>query len=143
MSVFVDTGVLVAFANSRDDRHQDATRILDAARGRRWGRIITSDYILDEAVTLLLARTKRPERAVRLGQFILGTGDGDRVMDLAFVDPRSFLRAWVLFARMASRGLSFTDCTSLELMRALRIDRIASFDRGFDGIVPRMSSVEE
>ncbi len=142
MSVFIDTGVLVAFANSRDEHHGDATRILDAARGRRWGRVITSDYVFDETVTLLRARTNRPEAAVRLGQFILGTGEAGRVMDLAFVDPRSFLRAWVLFARMASKGLSFTDCTSLELMRALRIERIASFDRDFDGIVPRMSSVE-
>lgn len=140
MSIFLDTGILAAFSNTRDPRHAQAVRIVDAARHGRWGETITSDYVLDETVTLVLARTRRPEAAVRIGRLILGTGPEGRVMALAYVSPRVFLRAWVLFTRLAARGLSFTDCTSVELMRSLHIDEIASFDRDFDGLVRRRAS---
>ena len=143
MSLFLDTGVIVAFANTRDPKHPEALRILDAARRGEWGQVVTSDYVFDETVTLIMARTHRPDAAVRVGEFILGTGPGGRVADLAYVSPRVFLRSWALFSRLAARGLSFTDCTSVELVRSLGLDEIASFDGDFDGIVPRRTDAEE
>jgi len=53
------------------------------------------------------------------------------------VTSQIFLRSWALFRRFISKGLSFTDCTSVELMRRLRMSDIASFDSDFDGIVTR------
>jgi len=142
VSLFLDTGILVAFLNPLDARHRTARALLDKAMRGEWGRVVTSDFVFDESVTLALARTRRPEAAVRMGDLILGTGPGGRFVDLAYVSPRAFLRAWALFTRLATRGLSFTDCTSLELMRSLDIDAIASFDSDFDGLVPRRSTAE-
>ncbi len=98
--------------------------------------------MFDEAVTLALARSRRPEPAIRLGEFILGTGEGVRFIGLAYVSARVFLRSWTLFRRLASRGLSFTDCTTVDLMRTLRLDELASFDREFDGLVPRRTTAD-
>ncbi len=137
MSVFVDTGVFVAFENTADPNHETARQLLRAAASRRFGDVFTSDYVLDEAVTLALARTRRAELALSVGNLILGTGPLGRLAGLAYVSPRVFLRSWSRFARLAVRGLSFTDCTSLELMRAIGIDEIASFDRDFDGLAVR------
>jgi predicted nucleic acid-binding protein len=142
MSLFLDTGVLVATANPRDANHRTASRLLRTAGTGRFGDILTSDYIFDESVTLAFARTRRADLAIRVGELILGTGDSGRVMGMAFVSPRALLRAWARFQRLAPRGLSFTDCTSLEVIESMGIDEIASFDRDFDGLVPRRAGVE-
>ena len=143
MSVFLDTGVIVAFDNPSDRNHEMAVQILETAATGLWGDVVTSDFIFDEAVTLALARTRRPEVARRVGSLILGTGPLGRLMGLAYVSPRLFLRAWALFSRLASRGLSFTDCTSLELIRSMGISGIASFNRDFDGLVARRSDTAD
>ena len=139
MTIFLDTSVFVAFANTRDAKHEEARDIVDGLLEGRWGRGITSDFVLDETVTVTLARTRHVETAILVGETILGTGPAGRIVDLAYVSPRTFLRTWALFRRFAARGLSFTDCTSLELMRILGIEQIASFDRDFDGVVSRRS----
>jgi len=137
MSIFVDTGLFVAFENSADPRHEAARRLLRAVASGRFGNAFTSDFIMDEAVTLALARTRRTEIAVNVGSLILGTGPLGRIAGLAYVSPRVFLRSWSRFGRLAARGLSFTDCTSLELMRTMGIAEIASFDGDFDGLAVR------
>ena len=137
MSLFLDTGVIVAALNPRDANHPPASRILREAGSGRFGDVLTSDYVFDEAVTLAFARTRREDVAVRVGELILGTGAPGRVMGLAYVSPRALLRAWARFQRLAARGLSFTDCTSLEIIESMGIDEIASFDRDFEGLVPR------
>lgn len=41
--------------------------------------------------------------------------------------------------KCAERGLSFTDCTSIMLIKSRGIDNIMSFDGDFGGLVPRIS----
>ena len=65
MSVFLDTGVIVAFDNPSDRNHETAVRILETAAAGPWGDVVTSDFIFDEAVTLTLTGTRRPEVARR------------------------------------------------------------------------------
>jgi len=137
MSLFLDTGVIVAYLNPRDAHHDDAVGIIAAAIRGDLGDVVTSDYVFDEVVTLTLARTRRVDAALRVGELILGSGPEGRFMDLAYVTSQIFLRSWALFRRFISKGLSFTDCTSVELMRRLRMSDIASFDSDFDGIVTR------
>jgi len=49
------------------------------------------------------------------------------------IEP-AFKEAWRLFAAYAERGLSFTDCTSIALIKPGEIDGIMSFD----GLVSRI-----
>lgn len=138
MSVFVDTGVFVAFHNTRDANH---TRALDLVReivDGGLGTPYTSDYIFDEAVTVALVRTGRPEIALTVGGMILGEFTAPFLVVLR-VDGEAFKEAWRLFPHFAERGLSFTDCTSIALMRARGVENMISFDKDFDGIVPRIS----
>ena len=143
MSLFLDTGVIVAAVNLRDANHRPASMLLRGAASGRFGEVITSDYVFDEAVTLAFVRTRRADLAIRVGELILGTGAPGRLMGMAYVSPRMFLRAWARFQRLASRGLSFTDCTSLEIIESMAIDEIASFDRDFDGLIARRPGVED
>lgn len=139
MSIFLDTGVFVAFENPRDPNHRGAIGLIEAAAEGAWSEVFTSDYVLDEAVTTALRRTRRLDAALRVGRLILGTGPLGRITGLVYVSPEVFLRSWQRFVRLARRSLSFTDCTILELMKSLRVDEIASFDADFDGFVIRRS----
>lgn len=117
----------------RDGAHRSSRR-------RRLGEVSTSDYVFDEAVTAALRRTRRPDAALRVGRLILGTGPLGRLTGLVYSSPEVFLRSWQRFFRLINRGLSFTNCTFLELMRSLRVDEIASFDADFDAFVVRRSN---
>jgi hypothetical protein len=137
MSVFVDSGVFIAFHNVRDANHGRALELMREMASGRLGSIYTSDYVFDEAVTVALIRTKRPEVAITLGKIILGELTKPFLTVLR-VDEEAFKEAWKLFSRYAGKGLSFTDCTSIALMRIRNIESLVSFDKSFDGIVPRI-----
>ncbi len=72
MTVFVDTGIFVALRNAEDVNHQRSKELMISALNGSWGRIYTSDYIIDEAITTALARTKRHDIAVDVGSYIIG-----------------------------------------------------------------------
>ncbi len=132
--MFVDTGVFVAARNKRDVNHKRAVELLREALNGVYGAVYTSDYVFDEAVTLALVRTGRVELAVDLGCFMLSS----RRIRMLYVDRVVFEEAWEVFRRYAGRGLSFTDATSIALMKRHNIEFIMSFDKHFDGIAPRI-----
>ena len=138
MSIFVDTGVFVAFHNTKDVNHSKALEIMKNIVTGKLGSAYTSDYIFDEAVTTALVRTKRPETALTVGKMIQGELTTPFLVILR-VNTLAFKEAWKLFSRYAEKGLSFTDCTSIALMSMKNIESIVSFDTDFDGIITRIS----
>lgn len=138
MSILLDTGLLAAFYNSQDEHHLRAKEILREVVEGRHGTAYTSDYIFDEAVTLTLARTGRADIAVNLGRLILEGVTRPFIVMLKVGDD-GFSEAWNLFIKHAERRLSFTDCSSLSLLALRHIEKIGSFDAGFDGLANRIS----
>lgn len=143
MSVFVDTGVFVAHQNRRDAEHAEAKRAMDAMGSGRWGRPFTSDYVLDEAVTLTRSRTGSHAEALVVAHRILGTAGYPPVFDLLMVTGPVFRRALEVFQTYDDQELSFTDATIVALVEHRRIDHVLSFDDDFDGIVPRIEPGRE
>jgi hypothetical protein len=137
MSVFLDSSFFIALVNVRDSKHERATEIFGEIADGSLGSVYTSDYIFDEAVTFALARTGRPDIGLKMGRLILGQRS-PHFAAVVRVDDAAFAESWRLFDRHAAKGLSFTDCTSLTLMKSLRVDRMVSFDSGFDGLVARV-----
>lgn len=138
MSVFIDSGVFAAFHNTGDTNNNRALELMREIAAGGLGSAYTSDYVFDEAVTMALVRTRRPPIALSVGRMILGELTKPFLVVLR-VNNEAFREAWTLFPRHASRGLSFTDCTSIALMRIMGIESIVSFDTSFDGIVTRIS----
>jgi uncharacterized protein len=134
MAVFVDTGIFVALHNSDDDFHSRSKALMVQALKGEFGRVFTSDYVIDEAITTALMRTKRHDLAVDLGNFIINS---PRITKL-WVDEESFGKAWEKFNALGDKPLSFTDCTSIALVEMKGIKQIISFDGGFDGLVSRI-----
>jgi len=134
MAVFLDTSVLVAARNVDDKNHVVAEELMRSMLRGEHGEIYTSDYVVDEAVTLMLMRTKRLKLAIDVGEYVLRS---PRIRKLR-VSEDVFDAAWERFKSLGKRPMSFTDCTSLALMEKSGIGSIASFDSGFDGLVKRV-----
>jgi uncharacterized protein len=134
MAIFVDTGIFVALHNADDNLHSKSKDLFKRALKGEFGRIYTSEYVIDEAVTTAFMRTKRHDIAVELGKYII---DSPRISKV-WVGEDSFKQAWEKFRLMKDKGLSFTDCTSIALMEMRSIKQIMSFDSGFEGLVPRI-----
>lgn len=123
--LFVDTsGWYAAF--DRSDRAHEATRsALEEARTARRA-IVTSDYVLDETITLV---------RLRLGHRV-ATAVGEAVWrkrgaEIIDVDAPAREMAWSIFRRYREHDLSFTDCTSAALMRQRDIDEVLTLDAHF------------
>lgn len=134
MSIFIDTGIFVALRNVADKYHRRARELMKRAMQAEFGVVYTSDYVINEAITTALARTKRLEVAIDVGEYILSS---PRIKKLR-VSDEVFDAAWERFKSL-ERPTSFTDCTSLALMEKSGIGSIASFDSSFDGLVKRIS----
>ena len=120
--LFVDTSAWVAFANTRDPDHRAVVRALRKFEGR----LVTSNFVFDEVVTLSLARFGHAI-AAKIGNVLL---DAD-VADLVRVTADDERTAWRLFLDRADKTYSFTDCTSFTMMRRLGLTTAATLDDGF------------
>ncbi|MHA1895389.1 MAG: type II toxin-antitoxin system VapC family toxin [Candidatus Helarchaeota archaeon] len=130
IKLFIDTGAFVAYHNKKDKNHEKATNIFkEIAKGRKYSKLITSDYIIDEAITTCRVRTKRHDASVELGDAILKS---ESIYTLK-VEEQIFSAAWELFKKYSDKSLSFTDCTTIILMQVFDINSIFSFDDHFYG----------
>jgi len=127
---FVDTTFLVARFNTRDAKHADAMSFLGELASGAAGafRLVTTDYVFDETVTAVLARTRSHRKAADAGRAILDS----KAWRLEVLGRGDFDRAWILFLEREDKRWSFTDCTSFVVMGALGIEKAFTFDRNFE-----------
>ena len=124
--IILDTGVLFGFEAESDKKHEDAVRIVNDAVNGVYGLAAITDYIFDETVTLTLARTKDLSKAIITGEHL-------KNLEILKVDQVIFDDAWNMFkSQKARKRLSFTDCTTMAAMKANGIDKVATFDSGFN-----------
>ena len=134
MGVYLDTGVIVAARNKRDRNHARGVALMqDAVKGKH-GVAYTSDYVIDEAVTTALARTRNFRIALKTGRMVI---ESSRIEKL-YTSQEVFAAAWEKFGRFGQKPMSFTDCVSLAHMEKHGIEKIMSFDAEFDGQVARL-----
>jgi len=120
--IFVDTGAWFAAVTPSDSNHSHAAAFLASNRDP----LVTSDYIIDETLTLLRARGEH-RRALLLGeQFFAG-----EVAEIAYLTETDVRQAWETFRSYADKEWSFTDCTSKVLCERLSIETAFAFDRHF------------
>ena len=96
--------------------------VLEAFRGR----LVTSNYVVDETVTICRCRLGFTA-AAWLGERLTSGGG----VDVVRVTPEDERAAWALFLQRADKADIFTDCTSFVLMRRLAIRQAAATDDDF------------
>jgi predicted nucleic acid-binding protein len=120
--ILVDSGGWYA-ATCPGDAHFAQARAWLAANAEP---LLTTDFIIDETLTLLRARGER-RRALQLGeQFFAG-----EIASIHYLTPVEIAAAWDVFRNYADKDWSFTDCTSKVVLESLGITTAFSFDQHF------------
>jgi len=140
MSIFVDTGVYYAHHDVNADRHEDAVAAFETILDGEYGQPYTSDYVLDEAVTLTRKRTGSFDAAETIADRILGNDPFPSVVELVHTGPNDVSSALETFRQYDDQPLSFTDAMTVALCESRGIDVVYSFDDDFDGVVERVES---
>lgn len=109
IDVFIDTSGFYACLVRADDRHREAAATLRSARGQR--RFVTTDYVLDETVTLLRARG-HGHLVDPFFQITLSS----RACRIEWMDPGRFDATRDFLRRHTDHDYSFTDCFSFSVM---------------------------
>lgn len=119
---FTDTGAWYALFVPDDADHVAATWWMTANRGP----LLTTDYVIDEALTLMRARGQY-DVAIEFGTEVFA----GRLATIYYLTQADIAAAWDVFRRFADKGWSFTDCTSKVVMEALGVATAFSFDHHF------------
>ena len=138
MSVFVDTGVFYAHHDTTASRHETAvTALTHVLREAEHGRVMTSEYVYDEVVTLTQKRTGSVADGIAIGRRIRGEEYPDAI-ELLYSSPTLFETAVEAYETYADHDLSFTDAMTVAMSDYHDIDAVLSFDDDFDGVVDRL-----
>lgn len=120
--VFVDTGAWYSFIDRKDPDHP---RVVEALMEYD-GRLLTSNFVMDESLTLLRYRCGY-KSALDLGRSLFS----GRLAEVVRITADDELRAWEVFGSYQDKTLSFTDCTSFAVMQRLGLDTAVSLDSDF------------
>lgn len=123
--VFVDTSGWYAVIDRRDRHHRRADALIRRLL-RAGHRLVTSDYVVDEACTLTKARAGA-FAATRLLDLLRDTGS----VEWEWVGSERFARAEARFRKQTDQAFSFTDCTSFEIMRERALQAALTSDEHF------------
>jgi len=120
--IFVDTGAWYASMDKADRRYEAARQWLRNNKVR----LITSDLVIVETVTLLRKRVGH----------LIAVDFGERLMrqhlaHVQFSGEDDFQQAWRVFRDYADKEWSFSDCHSKWIMRKLEITTAFAFDNHF------------
>jgi predicted nucleic acid-binding protein len=88
--------------------------------------LITTDYIIDETLTLLRARGER-QRAKLLGKEFFEAS----IAEIYFLTEEDIRQAWAIFEQYDDKGWSFTDCSSKVMIDEMNIPQAFAFDHHF------------
>ena len=128
-AIFVDTWGWMALGHHREPRHSEVKGVYQELRTQP-GAIYTSDYVLDEAITLLFRREVFSE-AVRFAEGLFAAGALGH-LNIERVTSDRFSAAWGLRKRLQDKPrISFTDLTSMVIMEECGISRVLTEDEHF------------
>jgi len=128
-TAFVDTSWFKAYVDERDEHHQQARGVMDslATKELTVKNLVTSDYVLDESITLI----RLAHSHLKAAEFARTTVNS-RLVKILYVGEETFLESLDLFERSKDKEWSFTDCTSFILMKRTGLSQAFAFDPHFE-----------
>ena len=120
--IFTDTGGWFSLSVQADPQHQAAAQWYE----NNSQVLLTTDFVVDETLTLLKARGQNA-KAVTLGTQFFSSA----LATIYYLTEDDLRASWQIFARYADKEWSFTDCTSKLVMEKLGITEAFAFDQHF------------
>ena len=127
--IFIDTWGWLALGHRRDARHQEIRAFYQSLR-KEGARLYTTDYVLDEVITLLFRR-EIIEETIPFTEGIFQAGQVGQLI-IERIASHRFTAAWELRKKFQDKPrISFTDLTSMVIMQERGIKRILTEDDHF------------
>jgi len=123
--IFIDTSGFYACLVKGDERHAAAAEVF-AKAAKQTGRFVTTDYVLDEAATLLKVRGLG-----HLAESLFDRVFASRACHIVWMDAVRFAATREFFAKHRDHAYSFTDCFSFCVMNELRLSDALTTDAHF------------
>lgn len=120
--IFVDSSAWYAVFSRREVNHLAAVSFIRSATKQ----LVTTDYVIDETLTLLRVRGET-RRAILFGERVI---HGQWVA-IHRISDDDFVAAWIMFRDFHDKKWSFTDCTSRVVIDELGIRNAFAFDERF------------
>lgn len=130
--ILFDSWGWIAVVDRKDPYHEIA-KAFHQEYVKREGIPVTTDYILDEVLTVLRRRLTH-EVVVKFGESIF---EAERVQKLRFeiIDKGKREKAWELFKKYQDKpDISFTDFTSFVVMSEFKITEVFTGDEHFEKV---------
>ena len=121
--LFIDTSAFYSFFDKSDKNHQRISQLIND----RTETFITSNFIVDELVTLLRVRHFEVVQIESYIEAILQ----ENICQLLRINPETELKAWTMLKKYKDVTFSYTDCTSFILMKEHKIEKAISLDEHF------------
>lgn len=125
MRVFIDTSAWIAYFDKKDTNHESALKIWQQMKQEK-AILCTTDYILDEMLTLLKIRANSDVALIAANAIMQSQNT-----EVIWVKEKLFMGALRLFKKYSDQRFSFTDCTSFEVMKVSSIKKAFAFDSDF------------
>ncbi|MCX6942019.1 MAG: PIN domain-containing protein [Verrucomicrobia bacterium] len=123
--VFWDTGGFFALLNADDPGHAVARELLCDQEIKRQ-RSVTTSWVVGETCTLLVAR-KRPHMVSRFLDHV----QASKALWCVHPDESHFVQTAAFLRKHLDQGYSFVDCSSMVIMREMRLQTVFTTDRHF------------
>ncbi len=124
--IFVDSSAWFAIEAEDEINHQSAQKFLVEIASGKHGILITTDYVLDETLTLLQSKKGLPVALTFIEKI-----RKSKSIRVFWVSESIFEKALDIFKKTSDSQWSFTDCTSFALMKDLSITEAFTFDNHF------------
>lgn len=120
--IFVDTSSWFAAIVPTDQDHEMA---------RDWflqnrELLFTTDYVIDETLTLFKARGENT-RSLQIAEAFFG----GKLAEVCFLSEDDILQTLEIFKTFSDKDWSFTDCSSKYICEKFKITHAVSFDKHF------------
>lgn len=126
MHLFVDTSGWVAYYDKHDQYHQAIKQAVFALQNTSVV-FTTTDYVLDETITLLLYHAGK-HQAIAFFEAVKQSKN----VQIIRINHELWEQAWQLFKTHLDKQWAFTDCTSFVVMRDMNIWQVLGFDHHFE-----------
>jgi predicted nucleic acid-binding protein len=123
--LFVDTAGWLSMADEADPFHSECKKVRDRFL-EQGGILITSDYVVDETLTLIRMRISLGAAEKWWSQVA-----GSQRLRWEWIGSERAEKARAWFFRWQDKAFSFTDCTSFVIMQELNIKQVLTLDRHF------------
>src|SRR5581483_1990430 len=125
-TVMVDSSFFYRLMDRAEHRHEECRLLLDQLI-QAGARLFTTNFLVAETHSLILARTRRVDLGIRFLDLVQGS---IHLMILA-VTPLDEERANQIGRQHTDKRFSLVDALAFAMMERLRVDTALSFDHNF------------